>query len=112
MSGNYDQQVQEVKELIRKTFNERFPDKNIEEMGNIEIGTPHTIQRFTNRHKGLVGGLPHNLKNNILTFPAQETALSGFYQIGDTTFPGQGIVGVTTGAFLLAGKLLGKNFLE
>ena len=111
-SGNYDQQVQEVKELIRKTFNERFPDKNIEEMGNIEIGTPHTIQRFTNRHKGLVGGLPHNLKNNILTFPAQETALSGFYQIGDTTFPGQGIVGVTTGAFLLAGKLLGKNFLE
>ncbi|MCF8059773.1 MAG: NAD(P)/FAD-dependent oxidoreductase [Bacteriovoracaceae bacterium] len=108
-NGDYEENKERIRKRILEIFNQKFLNY---ETGKVEVGTPHTFERFTSRHKGLVGGLPHNLRNNILTFPEQRTPLDGFYQIGDTTFPGQGIVGVTTGAFLLAGKLLGKNFLE
>lgn len=95
-----------------RAFHRVFEENGIEEIERIDIGTPKTFQKFTRRHRGLVGGLPHNIKNNILTFPSQETPITNFFQIGDTTFPGQGIVGVTTGALILAGKLLGRNFLK
>ncbi|MCR9205629.1 MAG: NAD(P)/FAD-dependent oxidoreductase [Halobacteriovoraceae bacterium] len=101
-----------IQEEIMSNFKASFENYGIEEIDKVEIGTPHTFEKFTRRHKGLVGGLPHNLKNNIFTFPSQETPIENFYQIGDTTFPGQGIVGVTTGSLILAGKILGKNFLK
>ncbi len=102
----------EYHEWIEEVFDEHFSENEITEKTKVEVGSPHTFECFTGRHKGLVGGLPHNLKNNILTFPSQETPIENFYQIGDTTFPGQGVVGVVTGALMLAGKLSHTNFLK
>lgn len=110
--GIYDQNIELFKEEVKRALSKIIPPQDIQEMTEIEVGTPHTFERFTGRHKGLVGGLPHNLKNNILTFPSQETAIKGLYQIGDTTFPGQGVVGVVTGAMMLAGKINDTNYLK
>jgi C-3',4' desaturase CrtD len=103
---------EEYGQWIEDVFEKHFVSHKIIEKTDIEVGSPLTFNRFTRRHKGLVGGLPHNLKNNILTFPSQETPVENFYQIGDTTFPGQGVVGVVTGALMLAGKLTNTNFLK
>lgn len=110
--SEYIKKKKDIEAEFLKIFKSQFNEFGIEEIDKIEIGTPRTFEKFTRRINGLVGGLPHNLKNNIFTFPSQETPVENFYQIGDTTFPGQGIVGVTTGALILAGKLLGKNFLK
>jgi len=108
--GTYDQMKATTLEAILTIFKERF-GKNHEILAQ-SLATPHTFEHYTQRAHGRVGGLAHNKDNNILTFPSQETPLKNFYRIGDTTFPGQGIVGVATGALILAGKLTDKNFLE
>lgn len=102
----------QFEDKVLTTFNEVFSKYEIESIEKIAVGTPRTFERFTRRHRGLVGGLPHNKNNTILSFPSQETPIRNFYQIGDTTFPGQGIVGVTTGALILASKILGKSLLK
>jgi len=61
------------------------------------VGTPSTWQKFTSRRNGLVGGIPHQFKNHIFNYPGQKTHIKNYYRLGDTTFPGQGIVGVLTG---------------
>jgi C-3',4' desaturase CrtD len=109
-TDTYEQKKADVLEAILTVFNSRFGDKH--EIIAQSLATPHTFEHYTQRDHGRVGGLAHNRDNNILTFPTQETPLKNFYRIGDTTFPGQGIVGVATGALILAGKLTGKNFLE
>ena len=109
---DYEAMKEKFSKLILESF-KRIPNsEKVTEYSKVEIGTPKTFERFTRRHQGLVGGLPHNLRNNILTFPSQETPIENFYQIGDTTFPGQGVVGVVTGALMLAGKINNTNYLK
>jgi C-3',4' desaturase CrtD len=109
---SYEDHKEKFKELILESFKKIPNSEMVTEFSKVEIGTPKTFERFTRRHHGLVGGLPHNLRNNILTFPSQETPIENFYQIGDTTFPGQGVVGVVTGALMLAGKINNTNYLK
>jgi phytoene dehydrogenase-like protein len=87
----------EFTDLVRRTFPQLL---NLRLAG---IGDPKTFQRFTGRES--VGGLPHTLKRNFLTYPKHGTKWEGFYQSGDTTFPGQGIVGVMQGAMNLAQRI-------
>lgn len=87
----------EFTDIVRRNFPEL---KNLRCVG---IGDPKTFQRFTGRQS--VGGLPHTLRRNFLTYPKHATKWNGFYQSGDTTFPGQGIVGVMQGAMNLAQRI-------
>lgn len=87
----------EIEELFRDSFSEY----GITEMGRIEVGTPASFERYTGRHLGRVGGLPHGKLLDMLKFPSYQTSDPKFYRIGDTVFPGQGVVGVVTGAYHL-----------
>jgi phytoene dehydrogenase-like protein len=90
----------EIQSVIHEYFG-----ADVLDLSSVGIGDPHTFIKYTGRHQGLVGGLPHTLKRNFLTWPRSQTPLKGLYQIGDTTFPGQGIVGVIQGAINLAQRL-------
>lgn len=57
--------------------------------------TPITWQRWVFRHRGRVGGLPQKMNTSLLKWPSVKTGIPGFFQCGDTVFPGQGIPGVT-----------------
>jgi phytoene dehydrogenase-like protein len=70
------------------------------ESTKIEVGTPKTFAHFTGRLHGRVGGLPHGGLVTMLRYPGHQTPLCQFYRIGDTVFPGQGIVGVIAGAYM------------
>lgn len=89
------------KNILKKIF----PNMNLE-FKHFEIGTPKTFVRFTSRHEGLVGGLPHKLRNHPLIFPKNDMLGKGFFLVGDNVFPGQGIVSVMLGAQ----NLVDENF--
>ncbi len=63
-----------------------------------ESGTPRTFQNFTNRYNGLVGGIPFSLKRPWNSYQTSYTANKYFTLLGDTVFPGQGIVSCNLGA--------------
>lgn len=91
-------------------FKERFADWGIQEVGQIECGTPRTFERYTNRLHGRVGGIPHRGLMGLLSYPGPKTRLPNFYRIGDTVFPGQGVVGVISGAYFIFDQL--KDFTD
>jgi len=66
-------------------------------------GTPVTYFRYTGRHLGLVGGYTQTR----LRAPRQERyGLVNCTLVGDASFPGQSIAGVTVGAAMAVDTLL------
>ena len=60
----------------------------------VEVSTPRTFERFTGRHAGMVGGIPQTRGSaNLLAQPSR-AGIPGIHLCGDTTFPGQGTIGV------------------
>ncbi|MBK6680713.1 MAG: hypothetical protein IPG53_12120 [Ignavibacteriales bacterium] len=79
------------------------------EKSHVEFGTPVTFEKYTGRFRGLVGGVPHSVKNNLLKMNSGVTPFKNFYNTGDTVFPGQGTVAVTIGASNLVTRILDKT---
>ncbi len=73
--------------------------EDIEETKFESVGTPLTFVKYTQRFKGRVGGIPHSVNNLPWNWPKNITHLANFYHMGDTSFPGQGIVGVVQASF-------------
>ena len=71
-----------------------------------EVGTPRTYERFTWRPRGAVGGVRQTLRNTNQFAVPHRTALPGFWQVGDTTWPGLGTVACVLGSRIVAEGLL------
>ncbi|MBN8545448.1 MAG: FAD-dependent oxidoreductase [Ignavibacteria bacterium] len=103
----YERRKNETGKFILEKFDQAFTG-----MANnkqfVEFGTPSTFERYTFRFKGLVGGVPHSVKNNLLKMHSGVTPFKGFYNTGDTVFPGQGTVAVTVGAMNMVNRILDK----
>jgi phytoene dehydrogenase-like protein len=63
-----------------------------------EIGTPRTYARYTGRYRGAVGGIRLNLRNSNQFAVPYNLGLPGFWQAGDTTWPGLGTVACVLGS--------------
>lgn len=63
-----------------------------------EVGTPHTYAKYTHRYRGAVGGIRLNLHNSNQRAVPQDIGVPGFWQIGDTTWPGLGTVACVLGS--------------
>ncbi len=94
---------------IEKLFKQAFQEYAIREMSKLEVGTPASFERYTGRYLGRVGGLPHGKFLEMLKFPSYQTSDPDFFRVGDTVFPGQGVVGVITGAYHLE-RFLNSRF--
>jgi phytoene dehydrogenase-like protein len=57
-----------------------------------QLGTPRTYHKYTHRYRGAVGGLRLTLHNSNQSAVPCQTPLPGFWQTGDTTWPGLGTV--------------------
>lgn len=91
------------KEKFRATVIKALVDNLGIEESSIEIdsvATPSTFLHYTNRFNGFVGGIPHQKGLSLFKFPSIKTPFKNIYRIGDTVFPGQGIVGVIGGALM------------
>jgi len=91
--GFKDEWAKNFNSLIRHYFKD-----NLSELVEVGIGDPKTFEKFTGRYEGRVGGIPHTMSRNLLNYPKYDTGIKNLFAIGDTTFPGQGIVGVVKGA--------------
>jgi C-3',4' desaturase CrtD len=63
-----------------------------------EAATPRTYERFTHRPAGAVGGVRQNLGNTNQHALPYSLGVRGFWQVGDTTWPGLGTVACVLGS--------------
>ncbi len=105
----YRERKERIKERILKVLRSYFP--NLEPV-EVHVGTPLTFERYTDRYRGSVGGIPIVREYYLLRYPSPKTPVDGLYLVGDTVFPGQGWPGVTLGAInlvMLLEKELGRR---
>ncbi len=92
------------KELIKEEILGRIYKKLPALKGAIHdafVGTPKTFEKYTKRYKGLVGGIPMVRKYFPFRYPLPFTPVDGLFLVGDTVFPGQGLLGVSVGVINL-----------
>ena len=71
-----------------------------------EVATPRTYERFTHRPHGAVGGVRQSLANSNQHALPHDIGVPGFWQAGDTTWPGLGTVACVLGSRLVAEGVL------
>ena len=74
-----------------------------------EVGTPRTYERFTRRPRGAVGGVRQSLGNSNQAAVPQDIGVDGFWQVGDTTWPGLGTVACVLGSRIAARGALARS---
>ena len=94
----YEEKKESIKERVLRVLKERFPFMQVE---SVEVGTPKTFEKYTERYRGSVGGIPIVREYYLLRYPSPITPVEGLYLVGDTVFPGQGWPGVALGAINL-----------
>lgn len=95
LNGQYDEAKQQVENFIVEKLNERLPGFSDSKIDVIHTATPVTWENWVYRKKGRVGGIPQSMARSLLNWTPHETPFKGLYLVGDTTYPGQGIPGVT-----------------
>jgi phytoene dehydrogenase-like protein len=61
-----------------------------------QIGTPISFWRYTQRHHGMVGGLPQRpWSSGLFSLGSRAAGVAGLWLVGDSTFPGQSTAAVT-----------------
>ena len=103
----HERRKAQVTAAMMRQIDERMPEFSGMQRDLVEGGTPWTWIRYTNRHQGYVGGIPHTVSKNLLSMPKNQTPFAGLYQIGDSAFPGQGTPAVMLGAWNTAARILG-----
>tara|TARA_Y100001968_G_scaffold333229_1_gene394840 strand:- start:3202 stop:4764 length:1563 start_codon:yes stop_codon:yes gene_type:complete len=81
-----------------------FPEVSIN-IQHKEIGTPKSHRRFLGRHLGTYGPIPSRRLPGLLPMPFNSTNIKGFYCVGDSCFPGQGLNAVAFSGFACAHKI-------
>ncbi|HUX98979.1 MAG TPA: NAD(P)-binding protein, partial [Candidatus Deferrimicrobium sp.] len=64
----------------------------------MEVGTPATIERFTMRDWGSIGGPKQALGQHLFKRPRAKTEFKNFFFVGDSTTMGEGVLSVTLSA--------------
>nr|CAD1818410.1 unnamed protein product [Ananas comosus var. bracteatus] len=77
-----------------------------------EVGTPRTHRRFLARDSGTYGPLPRTMPKGLLGMPFNTTAIDGLYCVGDSCFPGQGVIAVSFSGVMCAHRVAADIGLE
>jgi len=102
---NYLEQKNELEAIIKHIVCEHL-GLLPEEIQSSFSATPKTFKRYINR--STLGGIPMLSKNMLYKLPSNDSPIKGLYHVGDTTFAGQGWLGVMMGVRNLQ-RLLCKN---
>ncbi len=102
---DYETKKASVSRFLLDVFKERF-ELQESDIQNVITATPKTFIKYTKRYQGLVGGIPHSIRRSPFEYMRAKSPYENFYMLGDTQFPGQGIVAVTMGALNLKDYLI------
>ncbi|KAK1271975.1 hypothetical protein QJS04_geneDACA012927 [Acorus gramineus] len=106
----------EKKELVADEIIGRLEKKLFPGLKNSivfkEVGTPKTHRRFLARDNGTYGPMPHQIPKGLLGMPFNTTAIDGLYCVGDSCFPGQGVIAVAFSGIMCAHRVAADLGLE
>jgi len=108
---NKDQYISK-KDYYLKKISRVLEDKfNIpsEDWLHRELSTPLAFERWTNRPKGIVGGLGQNPNVFGLFGLASRTPFEGLWLCGDSIYPGEGTAGVSQSALMVSKQILSNR---
>jgi phytoene dehydrogenase-like protein len=71
-----------------------------------EVGTPHTMARYTANPQGSIYGYASEVDSHTFHRPAPKSTVSGLYLAGAWTFPGPGFGGVMASGFNTAREIM------
>ncbi|MCH86338.1 prolycopene isomerase chloroplastic-like [Trifolium medium] len=71
----------------------------------IEVGTPKTHRRYLARDEGTYGPMPRSIPKGLLGMPFNTTSIDGLYCVGDSCFPGQGVIAVAFSGVMCAHRV-------
>lgn len=74
-------------------------------------GTAKTFLHYTKRKNGVVGGLPHSTDYSFFELMPKKVPNENIYMVGDTGFPGQGLVSTVYSALSVRESLRNENLL-
>lgn len=104
-SDEYKAKKEEVKEELLELVYRYFPDVK-DHIKVVELGTPHTMKRYTNNSQGAVYGFEQNIKQGGFNRLSNKADFTNVYLAGFWTNPGGGFEGAITGGILTAERLL------
>ncbi|KAG1333887.1 putative Prolycopene isomerase 1, chloroplastic [Cocos nucifera] len=100
---------EEKKELVANKIISRLENKLFPGLKSSvvlkEVGTPKTHRRFLARDNGTYGPIPRSIPKGLLGMPANTTAIDGLYCVGDSCFPGQGVIAVAFSGIMCAHRV-------
>ena len=74
-----------------------------------ELATPLSFERWTNRPKGIVGGLGQNPDIFGIFGLSSRTPMRGLWLCGDSIYPGEGTAGVSQSALMVARQIIASK---
>ncbi|KAJ0974148.1 hypothetical protein J5N97_016113 [Dioscorea zingiberensis] len=77
-----------------------------------EVGTPKTHRRYLARNNGTYGPMPRTIPKGLLGMPFNTTGVDGLYCVGDSCFPGQGVIAVAFSGVMCAHRVAADIGLE
>jgi prolycopene isomerase len=105
---DYKKKKAEMTELLIDRFSEIIPDIR-ERIEVIEVGTPHTMERYTGNPYGAVYGYASTPTGHSIFRPRPDTPVPGLYLASAWTFPGPGFGGTLAGGANTARIILGRE---
>ena len=97
MGDAYNDNKETVHKYLLDTLTKLLPGFADAEIKFADVATPVSWEQWVSRKKGRVGGIPQSMARSLLNWTPNQTPFKGLYLVGDTTYPGQGIPGVTLG---------------
>ncbi|KDO70702.1 hypothetical protein CISIN_1g005832mg [Citrus sinensis] len=91
-------------EIINRLENKLFPGLK-QSIAFREIGSPKTHRRYLARDQGTYGPMPRGTPKGLLGMPFNTTGINGLYCVGDSCFPGQGVIAVAFSGVMCAHRV-------
>lgn len=104
----YDRLKEERSQCLWRALERVIPDiRQRAEGGVVMVGTPHTHQRFLNRHQGTYGPAISAGKGQSFPGPQGTFPIERFYCVGDSTAPGIGVPAASASGMIAANTIMG-----
>jgi len=101
----YRERKSELQEYLIDRLEDVIPDVR-ERIEVCEVGTPHTMARYTANPQGSIYGYASEVDSHTIHRPPARTSVSGLYLAGAWTFPGPGFNGAMASGFNTAKEVM------
>lgn len=103
--ATYRERKRELEELLVDRLAQAIPDLR-ERIEVIEVGTPHTMERYSSNPQGSIYGYASSASSHSIHRPEARSSVPGLYLAGAWTFPGAGFTGAMHSGHRTAGLVI------